>query len=55
MFLFSILDASVKYMTLRDYPTGELVFFRSFFGMLPATWMIARSGNWSLFTTTRSL
>jgi drug/metabolite transporter (DMT)-like permease len=54
-FLFSILDASVKFLAGRDYPTGELVFFRSFLGMLPATWMIVQSRNWSLFTTTRPM
>lgn len=53
MFLFSILDASVKLMSERGYPTGELVFFRSFFGLLPAVWMIVRSRDWSLFRTTR--
>jgi drug/metabolite transporter (DMT)-like permease len=50
--LFSCMSALVK--TIADaVPTGQLVFARSFFALLPILWLIWRSGGFHSLRTTR--
>ena len=49
---FSIMDILVKLMS-ATYPTGELVFFRGFFGLIPIFFIIPRERYKNLFQTTK--
>ena len=43
---FSVMDLLVKWSS--DYPTGEVLFFRGFFGLLPTYYLIPK-GKLKLF------
>jgi drug/metabolite transporter (DMT)-like permease len=49
---FSIMDLLVKWSS--DYPTGEVLFFRGFFGLLPTYFLIPKSKLKTFYTTKRS-
>jgi drug/metabolite transporter (DMT)-like permease len=49
---FSIMDLLVKWSS--DYPTGEVLFFRGFFGLLPTYFLIPKNKLKTFYTTTRS-
>ena len=47
---FSVMDISVKLMSL-NYPTGQLIFFRGLFGLLPILFIIPRDRFKNLLKT----
>jgi len=47
---FSIMDILVKIMS-ASYPTGEIVFFRGLFGLIPIFFIIPRERYKNLFQT----
>ncbi|XOJ73080.1 DMT family transporter [Candidatus Pelagibacter sp. Uisw_114] len=49
---FSIMDLLVKWSS--DYPTGEVLFFRGFFGLLPTYFLIPKNKLRTFYTTKRS-
>ena len=49
---FSVMDLLVKWSS--DYPTGEVLFFRGFFGLLPTYFLIPRNKLKTFYTTKRS-
>jgi drug/metabolite transporter (DMT)-like permease len=49
---FSVMDLLVKWSS--DYPTGEVLFFRGFFGLLPTYFLIPKSKLKTFYTTARS-
>ena len=49
---FSIMDLLVKWSS--DYPTGEVLFFRGFFGLLPTYFLIPKNKIKTFYTTKRS-
>jgi drug/metabolite transporter (DMT)-like permease len=49
---FSIMDLLVKWSS--DYPTGEVLFFRGFFGLLPTYFLIPKNKLKTFYTTDRS-
>ena len=49
---FSVMDLLVKWSS--DYPTGEVLFFRGFFGLLPTYFLIPKSKLKKFYTTDRS-
>ena len=49
---FSIMDLLVKWSS--DYPTGEVLFFRGFFGLLPTFFLIPKNKLKTFYTTKRS-
>jgi len=49
---FSVMDLLVKWSS--DYPTGEVLFFRGFFGLLPTYFLIPKHKLKTFYTTTRS-
>jgi drug/metabolite transporter (DMT)-like permease len=49
---FSVMDLLVKWSS--DYPTGEVLFFRGFFGLLPTYFLIPKSKLKNFYTTKRS-
>ena len=49
---FSIMDLLVKWSS--DYPTGEVLFFRGFFGLLPTYFLIPKDKLKTFYTTERS-
>ncbi len=49
---FSVMDLLVKWS--GDYPTGEVLFFRGFFGLLPTYFLIPKSKLKKFYTTDRS-
>ena len=49
---FSVMDLLVKWSS--DYPTGEVLFFRGFFGLLPTYFLIPKDKLKTFYTTTRS-
>jgi len=49
---FSIMDLLVKWSS--DYPTGEVLFFRGFFGLLPTYFLIPKNKLKTFYTTERS-
>ena len=49
---FSIMDLLVKWS--NDYPTGEVLFFRGFFGLLPTYFLIPKNKLRTFYTTKRS-
>jgi drug/metabolite transporter (DMT)-like permease len=49
---FSIMDLLVKWSS--DYPTGEVLFFRGFFGLLPTYFLIPKNRLKTFYTTKRS-
>jgi drug/metabolite transporter (DMT)-like permease len=49
---FSIMDLLVKWSS--DYPTGEVLFFRGFFGLLPTYFLIPKNKLRTFYTTERS-
>ena len=48
---FSIMDLLVKWSS--DYPTGEVLFFRGFFGLLPTYFLIPKHRLKTFYTTER--
>jgi len=48
---FSVMDLLVKW--LSDYPTGEVLFFRGFFGLLPTYFLIPKNKLKTFYTTKR--
>jgi len=50
---FSVMDLLVKWSS--DYPTGEVLFFRGFFGLLPAYFLIPKDKLKTFYTTQRSM
>lgn len=51
--VFTLLQALVKDLAARGYPTLQLVFFRSLFALLPVLLLIRAQGGWSLLKTSR--
>jgi drug/metabolite transporter (DMT)-like permease len=49
---FSVMDLLVKWSS--DYPTGEVLFFRGFFGLLPTYFLIPKDKLKTFYTTKRS-
>jgi drug/metabolite transporter (DMT)-like permease len=49
---FSIMDLLVKWSS--DYPTGEVLFFRGFFGLLPTYFLIPKNKLKTFYTTERT-
>ncbi len=49
---FSIMDLLVKWSS--DYPTGEVLFFRGFFGLLPTYFLIPKNRLKTFYKTKRS-
>ena len=49
---FSIMDVLVKFMS-SIYPTGEIIFFRGFFGLIPIIFIIPRDRYKNFFQTTK--
>ena len=49
---FSVMDLLVKWSS--DYPVGEVLFFRGFFGLLPTYFLIPKNKLKTFYTTTRS-
>jgi len=49
---FSVMDLLVKWSS--DYPTGEVLFFRGFFGLLPTYFLIPANKLKTFYTTERS-
>ena len=49
---FSVMDLLVKWSS--DYPTGEVLFFRGFFGLLPTYFLIPKNKLRTFYTTERS-
>ena len=49
---FSVMDLLVKWSS--DYPTGEVLFFRGFFGLLPTYFLIPKNRLKTFYTTERS-
>jgi drug/metabolite transporter (DMT)-like permease len=49
---FSVMDLLVKWSS--DYPAGEVLFFRGFFGLLPTYFLIPKDKLKTFYTTTRS-
>ena len=49
---FSVMDLLVKWSS--DYPTGEVLFFRGFFGLLPTYFLIPKDKLKTFYTTERS-
>ena len=49
---FSVMDLLVKWSS--DYPTGEVLFFRGFFGLLPIYFLIPKNKLKTFYTTERS-
>jgi len=49
---FSIMDLLVKWSS--DYPTGEVLFFRGFFGLLPTYFLIPKNKLKTFYITKRS-
>ena len=49
---FSVMDLLVKWSS--DYPTGEVLFFRGFFGLLPTYFLIPKNKLKIFYTTERS-
>ena len=49
---FSVMDLLVKWSS--DYPTGEVLFFRGFFGLLPTFFLIPKNKLKTFYTTARS-
>jgi len=49
---FSIMDLLVKWSS--DYPTGEVLFFRGFFGLLPTYFLIPKNKLQTFYSTKRS-
>jgi len=50
--IFSVMDLLVKWSS--DYPTGEVLFFRGFFGLLPTYFLIPKNKLKTFYTTERS-
>jgi len=49
---FSVMDLLVKWSS--DYPAGEVLFFRGFFGLLPTYFLIPKNKLKTFYITTRS-
>jgi drug/metabolite transporter (DMT)-like permease len=49
---FSVMDLLVKWSS--DYPTGEVLFFRGFFGLLPTYFLIPKNKLKTFYTTERA-
>jgi len=49
---FSVMDLLVKWSS--DYPTGEVLFFRGFFGLLPTYFLIPKNKLKTFYKTERS-
>jgi len=49
---FSVMDLLVKWSS--DYPTGEVLFFRGFFGLLPTYFLIPKNKLKTFYITKRS-
>jgi drug/metabolite transporter (DMT)-like permease len=49
---FSVMDLLVKWSS--DYPTGEVLFFRGFFGLLPTYFLIPKNRLKTFYITERS-
>jgi drug/metabolite transporter (DMT)-like permease len=49
---FSVMDLLVKWSS--DYPTGEVLFFRGFFGLLPTYFLIPKNKLKTFYATKRS-
>ena len=49
---FSVMDLLVKWSS--DYPTGEVLFFRGFFGLLPTYFLIPKNKLKTFYTTKRT-
>ena len=51
-FLFSAMDALVKLATAR-HPTGQIIFFRNFFALLPLYFFVRQAGGFGVLRTQR--
>lgn len=54
VFLLALMDLGIKWLS-ADYPTMQIVFFRSFFGLVPLLLPILLSGRWNDLRTRRPL
>src|SRR3546814_6048122 len=52
IFLLSVMDAVIKWLA-PDYPTMQIVFFRSLFGLLPLAVLVTRAGGVAALRTGR--
>ena len=52
VFLLSLMDVCIKWLS-ADYPTIQIVFFRSLFGLVPLLLPVALAGRWSDLRTLR--
>ena len=52
VFLLSLMDVGIKWLS-ADYPTIQIVFFRSLFGLVPLLLPVALAGRWSDLRTLR--
>ena len=50
---FSIMDVVVKWS--NDYPIGQVLFFRGFFGIIPILFLIPRERYFDFYNTTRPI
>ena len=47
VFLLAVMDVLIKWLSDGNavvYPTGQIVFFRATFGLIPVLWLIRRAG-----------
>lgn len=54
VFLLSVMDVAIKWLS-ADYPTLQILFFRSLFGLIPLIAPVALSGRWGDLRTRRPL
>ncbi len=53
VFLLAVMDVLIKWLSDGNavtYPTGQIVFFRAVFGLIPVLWLIRRAGPQVLAT-----
>ena len=58
VFLLAVMDVLIKWLSDGNavtYPTGQIVFFRATFGLIPVLWLIRRAGVSVLATRHRGL
>ncbi|MAS87910.1 MAG: EamA family transporter [Micavibrio sp.] len=52
VFVFSLMAVCIKYLTIKDFPIIQIVFFRCFFGMMPVLYMLTKRNDWDKLLTT---
>lgn len=51
--LFSLMDALVRALSVKGYPTWQIVFCRSFFALIPVSILVTRQRAWRTLPTRR--